>query len=424
MKQLAALLILLASVQCAGLKAENSLGGTDWTLGGHVKYQPAFDIFPDDSVFRDLSGSSRLTHSLATRLSAAALKENWGFALDYQLIAVRSDNLGAAASISGLPASAAGVLSDDRRWWDLTNTSAHGDRSVITNRLDRLYVSFSSDHMVWRFGRQAISWGNGLVFTPMDVFNPFDPAAVDKEYKPGDDMLYSQWLFANGADLQGLVLVRRDSVTGHVKSDQCSLALKYHGFIGTDEFDLLFAEHYGDRLLGLGGIVSVGGAIWRGDVTLTRTDRRSVFSAVSSINYSWTWGGRNVGGLVEYYFTEFGQRHQNYALDDLRDNPGLWQRLERGELFTLGRHYLAASLTVEMSPLFRLKPNVFLNLQDPSALAQLVAQYDWKQDLTLLAAINLPVGPDGSEYGGPESAINGKYLSTTANLFFQLAFYF
>jgi len=37
-----------------------------------------------------------------------------------------------------------------------------------------------------------LSWGNGLVFSPMDIVNPFDPTAVDTEYKAGDDMLYGQ----------------------------------------------------------------------------------------------------------------------------------------------------------------------------------------------------------------------------------------
>jgi len=419
-----ALLCLLGSFHAMEVQADNSLAGAEWSIGGHIKYQAVFDSYPENSAFRDLLGRNNLAQSLATRLNAAAESRHWHFSVDYQLIAIRSDALHIANSIGGLPAIGSGAISDRRRWWDLTNESAGSDRSALVNRLDRLYIGYTSSNTVWRFGRQAISWGNGLLFTPMDVFNPFDPAAVDKEYKPGDDMLYAQRLFENGADLQGLVLLRRDPLTGNVESDQSSLAFKYHGFIGNEEFDLLLAKHYGDRLVGFGGIVGLGGAIWRGDLTWTDTDRESVVSAVTSINYSWTWGGHNVSGLAEYYFTEFGQKRHHYAIDQLQQNVNLWQRLERGELFTLGRHYLATSLTVELTPLFRLTPNVFLNLQDPSALVQLVAQYDWQQDVTILTAVNVPVGPDSSEYGGPESDSTGKHLSADASLLFQLAFYF
>ncbi len=57
-----------------------------------------------------------------------------------------------------------------------------------------------------------------------------------------------------------------------------------------------------------------------------------------------------------------------------------------------------------MNPLFLLTPNLFVNLDDPSALAQLVAQCDIKQDLLFIAALNIPIGPDGTEYGGIEVA--------------------
>jgi len=423
MKHIKLLAIFVFALHPFLSRAEDGTATGEWTLGGHIKYQGTWLRFPNDSAFHDLVGSNGVAQSLIGRLNAGISRGPWDFSMSYQLIALHSDMLPVAHSVGGITAGG-DVISDDRRWWDLTHVSAPGNRSAIVNRLDRLYLGFTSEHMVWRFGRQAISWGNGLIFTPMDVFNPFDPAAVDKEYKTGDDMLYAQWLFDNGSDLQGLALVRRNPETGQTSSDESSLAFKYHGFIGSNEFDVLLAEHYDDLLLGLGGIFSLGGAIWRGDLTLTKTNRRSVISAVSSVNYSWTWGGRNVTGLIEYYFTEFGQRNQKYARDDLQQNPDLLRRLERGELFTLGRHYLATSLTVEMTPLFRLTPTMFLNLQDPSALAQIVAQYDWKQDLVILTAVNIPIGPDGSEYGGPESDTEGKYLSGDASVFVQVGWYF
>jgi hypothetical protein len=93
-------------------------------------------------------------------------------------------------------------------------------------------------------------------------------------------------------------------------------------------------------------------------------------------------------------------------------------------LYTIGRNYAAASMTVELTPLLRLTPNLFVNLDDPSALAQVVVQYDWRQNLQLLAALNAPLGAEGSEYGGIEAPVEGRYLSTRGGLFIQLAAYF
>ncbi len=398
----------------------------DWAaeFGGHAKLQYLGTIFPDDSLFDDLIGSSATDLGGEARLKFSAARGRWDLQADYQFIAVWSDTLGAARQfpVAGYPI--ATVIDDERRWFDLTHAIRDEGRRAVLHRLDRLSIGLATDHAVLRFGRQAISWGNGLVFTPMDIFNPFDPAQVDKEYKTGDDMLYGQYLFGGGSDLQGVVVVRRDPLSGDVEADESSFAVKYHGFIGQNEFDLLAAEHFGDQVLGIGGIVSVGGAIWRGDLTWTQTETDEILSAVASVSYSWTWAGHNVSGLLEYYRNGFGVTGGAYGPGDLAGNPDLLRRIGRGELFTLGRNYLAASATVEMTPLFHLIPNLFVNLDDPSMLAQLVARYDWKQNLQLLAALNLPVGASGTEYGGIETGEPGRYLSSGAGLFAQLAWYF
>ena len=85
-------------------------------------------------------------------------------------------------------------------------------------------------------------------------------------------------------------------------------------------------------------------------------------------------------------------------------------RIRRGELFTLGRHYLAGSLMVELSPLLNLSPNLFINLGDQSALAQLVLQWDAAQDWQVLGAVNLPIGAAGTEYGGLDSGVDDLTL--------------
>ena len=224
--------------------------------------------------------------------------------------------------------------------------------------------------------------------------------------------------------MQAVAVVRRDLVSGDVEQDKSSLAAKYHGFWGRTEYDLLLAEHYAERVIGLGLSTDYAGAIWRTDLVWTDTDSGSVFSAVGGASYSWIAGGHNWTGFVEYYYNGFGQSDGEYSPEELASNPDLLRRLARGELFNLGRHYLGASVMVEVTPLLNLTPNVFINLTDPSALAQLVLSYDWKQDFQLLGALNIPIGASGTEYGGIESEQPGLYISTGTSLFAQLAWYF
>jgi len=416
--------VMIFSLAVPALASTEPGGTTDWTFGGHTKYQYIHTRIPDDSVLQGISGDNMQDHNLGVRLNVSARRERWDFSAHAQLITVHSDTLSGFRDLPQVIFPGADIINDDRRWFNLTHELHNEGKNATLLRLDRLSVAYTGDKAVIRFGRQAISWGNGLLFTPMDIFNPFDPAAVDKEYKTGDDMLYGQYLLDNGNDIQAVGVVRRNPVSGNVEQDASSVAVKYHGFLGSKEFDLLVAEHYGQSVLGLGASTDFGGAIWRGDLVWTDTDSGSVFSAVGGASYSWILAGHNWTGFLEYYYNGFGQAGGDYSAAGLAGNPELLQRLARGELFNLARHYLGASVTVEVTPLLNFTPNVFINLTDPSALAQLVLTYNWKQDFQLLAALNIPIGPNGSEYGGIEAGLPGLYISTGPSLFAQLAWYF
>ncbi len=391
--------------------------------GGHAKYLFLLSTFPDDSLFQDFVDSPAIDHYGDLRLKFDWRKDNVSIVADYQLIAQYGDSIALANTLPGTVIIPNPVPNDDHRLFDLTHVISQDDNSILAHRLDRLYIDVTGTNAVARFGRQAVSWGNGLIYTPMDFFNPFDPAAVDKEYKTGDDMLYGQYLQQSGNDLQAVWVIRRNG-NGDVRSNVDSVAAKYHGFIADKEFDLLLAEHFDDTILGVGGITNLGGAIWRGDITLTDTQTDTVTSLVTSLTYSWMSWGNNISGVLEYFYNGFGQKNGDYSPTALSNNPDLVERIIRGELFTLGRHYVVASTMVEMTPLWMLTPNIFINASDGSFLAQLVTTYDLKQDWQLLAALSLPVGASGTEYGGIDSGITGKQLSTEFNVFAQLAWYF
>jgi hypothetical protein len=100
------------------------------------------------------------------------------------------------------------------------------------------------------------------------------------------------------------------------------------------------------------------------------------------------------------------------------------ERIQRGELYTLGKHYIGANVSMETTPLTRLTTNLFVNLADPSALFQLVFNFDWRQDLTMFGGFNFPMGARGSEFGGPPSGTPGVYYASGNAAFLQLAYFF
>ncbi|MDJ0749096.1 MAG: hypothetical protein QNJ11_06410 [Woeseiaceae bacterium] len=392
-----------------------AFAGADPTteFGGHTKVRLVAMGYPANSAFRDVAGGGSTDLAADLRLNLVVDRGRWTFDSAWQLIGQQGEGL----RISGMP-------DDDRRLFDLSDVITEGSESALLHRMDRLWVGFASEKAVIRFGRQALSWGNGLAYAPMDLVNPFDPASIDTEYKTGDDMLYAQYLQDSGNDVQVAWVLRRDPLTGDVEHDQATIAIKYHGFTDIAEYDLLAAESYGDPVVGFGLGRDVGGAVWTMDLVLTDTDLDTYAQFVTNLAYSWVWRGRNVSGSVEYFFNGFGVRHGRYDPLALGSRPDLLARVSRGELFTLGRHYLAANALVEMTPLWTLTPTLFLNAEDPSALFQLVTSYSLSDEMTLLGSINVPVGPDGSEFGGVETGLPDRFLSSDGSVFVQFAWYF
>ena len=413
-------LLPILAVLLGGIATADDL---ETQTGGHTKLRFIGQALPQDSLLRNVAGSESFDFESDLRLVFAARRGAWSLDADYQLFALYGDSIEWTRDLEPLAGSFIGGLADDdRRLFDLTKVIRDQGKTAILHRLDRLSVSYTSDKVVARFGRQALSWGNGLFYAPMDLVNPFDPAAIDTEFKAGDDMLYLQYLRDNGDDVQSAVVFRRDPLTGDVEADQATITVKYHGFAGDNEFDLLIAESYGDAVVGLGGIRNVGGAIWRGDLVLINADDVTV-QFVTNLSYSWTWKDRNVSGAIEYYYNGFGESG-DYDPASLAGNSELLERLARRELYALGRNYLAGSLLVEMSPLWTVTPTLLANVDDPSALFQFVTQYSLSDNMTFLGSVNIPLGANGTEFGGIDAGLPGTYLSTDASLFAQIAWYF
>ena len=395
---------------------------TEYDFGGHIKGRVLGRSFPDNSAFNQLVGSSSLDLESDLRLNFEASKGRWSFDAAYQLFAGYGDRINPGALLPG--GSGNQLPDDDRRFFDLTDAIDDDGKLVALQRLDRLWIGYANDKAVIRLGRQALSWGNGLIFSPMDIVNPFDPTAVDTEYKAGDDMLYAQYLRDNSHDVQFSYVVRRNVLNNDPEFDQSTVAVKYHGIAGDTEYDFLVASNYGETTVALGGNRSIGGAVWRGDLVVTDAASGSKVQLVTNLSYSWVWGGKNMSGVIEYYFDEYGQKKDRYDSLSLAQNPELLQRLVRGQAFTIGRHYIAGGLTIEMTPLWILLPNIFANIEDGSALLQIVTRNSLSDEVEFIGALNIPLGPDGSEYGGIALDVPNVFLSTDASLFAQIAWYF
>jgi len=312
-------------------------------------------------------------------------------------------------------------LEDDRRAMDLTGTIVDKDSYFLVHRLDRLYLAWLPQWGSIRIGRQAITWGDGFIFNPFDLFNPFPPTAIDRDYKVGDDMINAQFSIPNFGDLQALYVVRRNPDNNKLESDQASLAAKLHFAAGTTEFDVLGAKHFDDYVTGIGTTGLLGGAAWRADGTWTFLQNGSDYlSLVVNTDYSWVWFNKNFYGFVEYYFNGLGKNDYQDAIT----NPDIIERVARGELFVIGRNYLSGHIQIELHPLFKLSFTAINNTEDPSGILQPYATWDITQNLQMTGGVNVSYGGKGTEFGGftlPGTNIRSK---SPDNAYLWLIYYF
>ena len=288
-------------------------------------------------------------------------------------------------------------LTDDRRLMDLTDIIKEEDSWFLAQRLDRLYFALLGDQGSLRVGRQAITWGDGFVFNPMDLFNPFPPTAIDRDYKVGDDMINTQYSLNQFGDLQLLYVARRNPDNDEVEFDQASLAGKLHFALGTNEFDAMVSKHFDDHVIGAGSRGYLGDTAWRLDATWTFLDDGDDYlSLIANMDYSWVWFKKNFYGFIEYYFNGLGK--DDYA-DALLD-PNINERLARGELFVFGQNYVSGHLQIELHPLVKVSLTSINNIEDPSGILQPYAVWDITQNLQMTGGLNISYGDKGTEFGG------------------------
>ena len=387
------------------------------TLRGSSGWATADSAYRDgnDNPLWDDSGNLRLVFT-------DSWAPDWRIEIHNDLGFAQGDVQSAAGSIAPLTfaGAPAGAPDDSRRPMRLTRVFDRTGRGFGYDRLDRLNLRWTPDWGSVTIGRAAVTWGNGLIFNVQDLFNPFDPRDVERNYKTGDDLLLVETR-AGPNTWQFLAVPRRDPATGRVSPDQSSFAV--HGQIpgGGADWTVLAASHYHEWVAGAGRVVTVGSAVWRSDILLTRLEGGgTALAAVTNVDYSWNWAGRNCYGLVEAYYNSLGASDPRGALQD----PDLDRRLARGELFTLGRAYVAGSLQVELHPLLHATASAIVDLQGPSAVLQPRLVWDVRRNLQLTVGAQLGAGARGTEFGGPADPETGLLLQPPQTLFLWLDAWF
>ncbi len=353
-------------------------------------------VFPEDTPWNRLMGTAEPMGSgilnLRGRLTYAPTSN-----LKFEAHHVVNGQVSTLPQGEGLSAGS-GVGRSVPQWVDLNWEEDESDGLTVLGQTDRLLMKATIGSVDLTIGRQPVTFGAGRFFTPIDLVNPFHPATVDTEYKPGTDALRTDVYLHTSA-----VWTHTLAYTGTDEEDAWVYA-SYGGWtVGVTDMGVFVATFFTpedgiqDRILGVSSASSVGPVGLYGDAAVTYTDEDPFARAVLGADYRPT--GTTTLNLEAYYQGNGASSVDGY-LDRFTD-----PRVARGEIWALGQAYAALAVMQELTPTLHGSLAALANLQDGSGLLLPSLDVSVSDEVAWTSGAYLGVGepPDGdglqSEFG-------------------------
>ncbi len=314
-----------------------------------------------------------------------------------------------ATSPRGSGAVASIATGDTRRFFDLTKSSFGGGDVAGVTEVDRLNLRWDRPGFRLVAGRQAITWGVNHLWPVLDLFGPFAPQRVDRDYKPGVDALR---LVVPRGDFSEVELVVAGQ--GARTPEDLSVATfgRFHSALGdagaSIDFGYMVGGFHRDFVLGGFLAADVGGTGLRGEAAWT-SPGCSLDALHPTLGCGDFW--RVTAGvdrlltprltlIAEATWNGFGARDPG-RYEQLAESD----RIRRGEVTSLGRRYAGLSLAWQAHPLVTVTGAALWNADDGSFLLQPGIAWSMADSVTLTVGLiaadgrGLVAGSLQSEYG-------------------------
>lgn len=395
---------------------------SSYGLEGHFK---AATFLQDSENFSTQANDAHSNLALAfadLRLKQQAHWQQWSFAVDYQLQTSFGKTLQQAFALNPNFAEF-----DQQQLFNLTDVIQleHQQNSthLAYQRIDRLTATYSAIDYSVTLGRQALSWGNGITFNPLDPFNSFAPNQFDREYKRGLDMLTAQKVLASGNEFSGFVLPRRNVTSNSLTFEDSSAGFKLTQYGALDQ-QWFFAKDAQELLAGIQLTGDWQDGLWNLDIigSYDQEFQRAFVSGIANYQRAFSILNHSSLGFLELYFNGYGITNSHPTLNQLPDY--LISKQASGKTFMSNQWYLASGLTIQATALLQIIPSVLINLQDQSLLTTLNGSFSLSNQDYLSFGVQVSHGETGSEFDGFTNQNNRQTSAYSDQLYLQWARYF
>jgi hypothetical protein len=317
---------------------------------------------------------------------------------------LRVDSAGEAAGLGVLPPAAPAPF----RLRQLDAALAEGPGLSWRHELDRGAAQARLGPVRATLGRQAVGWGRGVLFGAVDLFAPFSPLELDREWRRGVDALRLEVELPGRAAAEAVV-------AGAESAARSAALLRLRGARGDADGEVVGGWRAGDWVAGAAASAAAGGAEVHGEVAVFRArdplpaggtlgDRRTALKAVLGASHRLPLG-RGLYLLLEAHWSGFGAARPG-DLRALARDPEFARRLLQGDSQIAGRQAVALLSTYELSEVTTASLTAAASPRDGSGVASPSLRFDLGDRIAVTAGVYLSwgarsaAGLPGSDFGG------------------------
>lgn len=301
---------------------------------------------------------------------------------------------------------------------EFLNETPDDSYTRLVYEFDRAVYRWRSEQTTLSLGRQAIEWGSGRFWQPLNVFGAFAPTDLDTDYKQGIDAATLQWYPSAFASLTTAFVP--GPADDNASKD--SAAAYYRGLVGDQtELSLLAGQVLGNNLLGVALESDWAGIGWRIEGIHYDLDNREddgVFW-IAGFDYQFENG---ILAALELYQNDLGSSDEggltslhNTALIQARSQP------------YLGKQVLGLSAGKDLTPLLRAGYILLIStLEDSnsqnkhSTLQQLNLSYSLSNESELLLSLLTSTG----KRLNPQQQVQSEFGHIPASMVVRWRLYF
>lgn len=275
--------------------------------------------------------------------------------------------------------------------------------------VDRLFYKHQFNKLNISLGRQAIDWGSGRFWQPLNIFGSFAPTDLDTDYKPGIDATRLEWFPSNYSSLTAVYAFSpNDNI--NIKKDN-NTALHYKSQIGNDsEFSLLAANIIDHSMIGASFESSWKSIGWRVEAAHYKNTSENFTFLIAGFDYQF-----NNGALLstEWYHNSRGVNNSADFVSYPSDTFTLYGLQQH-----LSKNILGLSLNKDINPL--LNGGYTLLIGSASLLHQLNFSYSLSNESDFLLSLQTANGEGLTSFAQQQS----EFGHIPTSISFRLRYYF